>query len=167
MDDIRRPLVLAVGNLLLEDDAVGQVVLDRLRHDRPDLAGAAEFVDGGTQGLSLLGLLSGRTGVVFLDAVGGGAAPGTVHVLDVDAALALRAAPGATAHEGGAATLIGVARLLGDLPAWVRVVGVEPFRVRTGMGLSEPVRDALPQAIEAAAHAVEQMLGRAALPASA
>ena len=167
MDDNRRPLVLALGNLLLEDDAVGLVMLDRLRHERPDLAAATDFVDGGTQGLALLGLMSGRPGIVVLDAVGAGADPGAVHVLDRDAALGINATAGSTAHEGGAAPLLAVAALLGDLPQWVRVIGVEPGRVHTGMGLSEPVRDSLQGALDAASAAIAELVEHTATAAIA
>src|SRR3974377_942260 len=91
-------LALGLGNLLLGDDAVGLRLLEELR----DAGGDAEFVDGGTQGLALLGYLADRPSVVILDAVALGAAPGTVHVL-ADAAIGeLRARSAASAHEGSA-----------------------------------------------------------------
>ena len=72
-------LVLAVGNILLGDDGCGQRVLAELATVRARWGSAVELVDGGTQGMALLGLLSGRRAVVVLDAVRLGAAPGTVH----------------------------------------------------------------------------------------
>lgn len=167
MDDHARPLVLALGNLLLEDDAIGLVMLDRLRRERADLAAVADFVDGGTQGLALLGLLSGRPGVVVLDAVGTGACAGAIHVLDREHALGTAAAGAAPVHEGSAAPLLAVAALLGELPEWVRVVGVEPGSVRTGMGLSEAVRGALPEALDVAAAAIAVMVAHSAEMAGA
>src|SRR5205085_8123532 len=65
-------LILAVGNQLLSDDGVGIVLLDELSRDRIRGDGV-EFVDGGTQGLALLGQFTGRDAVVILDAVALGA----------------------------------------------------------------------------------------------
>ena len=154
-------LVLGVGNLLLRDDGVGLRLLDQLASD-PALAGSdVEFVDGGTQGLMLLGRMSKRPAMLLLDAVSRGASPGTVHAFDGGAALANPGGEGDTAHEGGAGTLLALARLTGDLPRRVAVVGVEPACVETGVGLSPEVESAMD---EAATRAREALAGlRAAI----
>ncbi|MHC4948648.1 MAG: hydrogenase maturation protease [Planctomycetota bacterium] len=79
-DDHAPVLVLGLGNLLLRDDGVGLTLLARLRDEHAALPGV-EWLDGGTQGLALLGRLAGRRGLLVLDAVALGDAPGTVHVL--------------------------------------------------------------------------------------
>ena len=142
-------LVLGLGNLLLTDDAVGLELLARLESDW--FEGAAdpnvEFVDGGTQGLALLGVMSGRRGLLVLDAVALGEEPGTVHAMTGEQVLTMHFTRPDTAHEGGAGQLLALASLSGDLAPHVRVVGVEPDRVATGLGLSEAVRSALPAAV--------------------
>jgi len=142
-------LVLGLGNLLLTDDAVGLELLARLESDWPE--GAAdpdvEFVDGGTQGLALLGVMAGRRALLVLDAVALGAAPGTVHAMTGQHVLAMHFNRPDTAHEGGAGQLLALASLSGDLAPHVRVVGVEPERVATGLGLSNAVGAALPSAV--------------------
>jgi len=151
-------LVLAVGNLLLGDDGCGQAVLAELARERGRWGAAVELVDGGTQGMALLGLASGRRAVVVLDAVRLGAAPGTVHTLrgaEVTAAIAAR---GLTAHEGNAGELLRGAALLGELPAEVAVVGVEPERLATGIGLSAPVAAAVAAAARVAAGIVDGLV---------
>ena len=142
-------LVLGLGNLLLTDDAVGLELLARLESDWSPGADdpGVEFVDGGTQGLALLGVISGRRALLVLDAVGLGAAPGTVHVMSGEDVLAMHFTRPDTAHDGGAGQLLAIAGLMGDLPERVTVVGVEPGRVATGLGFSESVRDALPGAV--------------------
>ena len=139
-------LVLGLGNLLLADDGVGLRLLEELRNE-PGEAGDAEFVDGGTQGLALLGYLAERSTVVILDAVGLGASPGTVHVLSESAIEQLRTRAAATAHEGNALELLAIARLLGQAAGHVLIVGVEPAQVRTGVGLSPAVESAVPRAL--------------------
>jgi hydrogenase maturation protease len=144
-------LVLAVGNVLLGDDGCGQrmlVELERMRRRRADLV---ELIDGGTQGLALLGLLAGRHGLLVLDAVRLGATPGTIHRLRGDEVFAALAAPGLTAHEGNAGELLRAAALLDELPTQVVVVGIEPGRVATGSELSAAVDAAVPAAARCAA----------------
>lgn len=142
-------LVLGLGNLLLTDDAVGLELLARLESDWSSGAGdpAVEFVDGGTQGLALLGVISGRRALLVLDAVGLGAAPGTVHAMSGEEVLAMHFTRPDTAHDGGAGQLLAIASLMGDLPGRVTVIGVEPERVATGLGFSDSVRAALPAAV--------------------
>jgi len=114
-------LVLGLGNLLLGDDAVGLCLLEELRrHHGED--NSADFVDGGTQGLALLGYLSGRRSVLVLDAVGMGAFLG----LEAE-------------------------------PPDVTVIGVEPARVATGIGLSPAVEAAVPLALAAALGVLKEM----------
>jgi hydrogenase maturation protease len=137
---------LGLGNLLLTDDGVGLRLLEDLRREAGG-NGAVEFVDGGTQGLALLGYVANRPRVVILDAISLGAPAGTVHVLGEGAIERLRAHSGGTAHEGGAVELLALARLLGQEPGQVTIVGVEPAQVRTGVGLSREVEAVLPAAL--------------------
>ena len=141
----RPVLVLGLGNLLLCDDAVGLRMLERLQ--RSEWSDTVDFVDGGTQGIALTGQFSGRRSVLVLDAVGLGMAPGTVHVLKCDEIARMRARRGATSHEGNGLGLIEMARLLGDLPDEVVVVGVEPAKVKTGIGLSPEIETGMERAL--------------------
>lgn len=162
-------LVLGLGNLLLTDDAVGLELLARLESDWPSGADdpEVEFVDGGTQGLALLGVISGRRALLVLDAVGLGAAPGTVHAMTGEEVLAMHFTRPDTAHDGGAGQLLAIASLVGDLPRSVTVIGIEPGRVATGLGFSESVRAALPAAVARAKLAAIELRARVAGAAGA
>lgn len=143
-------LVLGLGNLLLSDDGLGLRVLEEVSAD-----GVAEYVDGGTQGLALLPYLAGRRAVIVLDAVALGAPPGTVHVLSRGVLAAHRRV---TAHGSNALELLDAAELIGDLPAEVRIIGIEPAKLETGIGLSAEVEAAIPEAAAAARRAVSECL---------
>ncbi len=157
-DHERAPvLVLGLGNLLLQDDAIGLRMLHGLRGlHRTDPR--VEFVDGGTQGLALLGVLADRAAVLLLDAVQLGAAPGTVHCLADAGRQPPRTSTAGGAHQQNAGDLLLAASLLGELPPRVVVVGVEPAVVRTGVRLSAEVQAALPGAVAAARRALLQLL---------
>ncbi len=139
-------LVLGVGNRLLRDDGVGLVLLDRL-HAAWGLRSGVEFVDGGTQGLALLGILDNRRAILVLDAVARGHEPGTVHCLHP---LTDHAPHATTAHESSVTELLGVARLLGSTCPEICVIGVEPGLVRTGVGLTPAVEASLGLALQIA-----------------
>lgn len=149
-------LVLGLGNSLLGDDAAGLELLAACERSGPAAAfpGGVEYVDGGTQGIALLGVLAGRRALLLLDAVKLGDPPGTVHELTGAEAMALRFTRPETAHEGGAGQVLAIAALTGDLPQHVRVVGIEPESVETRLGLSPAVAAALPRAAERAGAAL-------------
>jgi hydrogenase maturation protease len=149
-------LVLGLGNLLLSDDGCGLRLLEQLSSQVPDRS--VEFLDGGTMGLSLLGRLDERPAILILDAIGLGAAPGTIHVLRGAELGVLRAHRPSTPHEGDALELLEAMVLLhGALPE-IAVVGIEPETVRPGAVLSPTVERAIPRALEQARHVLDEML---------
>ncbi len=150
-------LVLGLGNTLLGDDGVGPLLVEELARQLAASMPEVEFLDGGTQGLALLGRIAGRRALVVLDALARGKAPGKVSVLNTEAALALAAPHASTAHEGNAAELLATAALLGDLPRRVFVVGIEPLELQTRVGLSAPVSNAIPAALARARMIIESL----------
>ncbi|MFO0836795.1 MAG: hydrogenase maturation protease [Phycisphaerales bacterium] len=154
-------LVLGVGNRLLTDDGVGLELL-KLVEDRRSGHPSIEFIDGGTQGLALLGALDARSHVLILDAIsplGDSPAPGHVHDIDAGAA---RATKSTSAHASSVNELLAVAKLLGTMPPEVRLVGVEPEVVKTGIGLSDAVTRALPEAARIACGRLDAMVNELA-----
>jgi hydrogenase maturation protease len=136
-------LLLALGNPLMSDDGAGQELLATLESEAPTWGSRVEFMDGGTQGLALLGKFEGRKAVVFLDAVRLGGRAGAVHLLQGNELARLGGARVATAHEGSAPQILAALQLLGEVPEYVVMVGIEPEQIRTGIGLSAPVKASL------------------------
>ena len=132
-------LLLGLGNPLMSDDGAGQEVLARLESGAAAWGSRVEFVDGGTQGLALLGQFEGRKAVVFLDAIRLGDKAGAVHVLNWTELSVLGGGHAATAHEGSAPQILAALRLLGEVPEHVAMVGIEPAEIKTGLGLSPAV----------------------------
>jgi hydrogenase maturation protease len=150
-------LVLGLGNTLLTDDGVGPALVEQLSGGKDQWNGQVEFVDGGTQGLALLGQFAGRRALIILDALTTGAAPGTIHRFTLPQLRTVTPVRGASAHEGNAGELLHAAELLGELPDRLFVVGVEPQEIRTGFGLSSSVKDALPDAARQVTHLLTQL----------
>ena len=152
-------LLLALGNPLMSDDGAGQEILSRLSSHSSEWGGQVEFLDGGTQGLALLGTFEGRKAVVFLDAIRLGDKPGAVHVLTGDEVGRMGRRAATTAHEGSAPQILAALQLLGETPSEITLIGLEPEKIQTGIGLSPAVQAGLGRAAELAAKAVDGLLG--------
>jgi len=149
-----RTLVAGVGNVFQRDDAFGVEVV-RLLLDRPCPEGV-EIADFGIRGVHLVyELLNGCDLFVLIDAAQRGYEPGTVTVLEVSPADA--APSGASvidAHGLAPDDIFAMLASMGGKPGRSLVVACEPADLSAGMGLSDPVRAALPHAVRA----VEEIL---------
>ena len=150
-----RILVAGVGNVFLRDDAFGVEVV-RLLAERPQPLGV-QIQDYGIRGVHLVyELLDGYDLFVLIDAAPRGEAPGTVSVLEVELP-SPGAQPVIDAHSLTPDAIFGLLSSLGGHPGRNLVVACEPAEVDAGMGLSDPVREALPHAVRA----VEEILAQA------
>lgn len=160
-------LVLGLGNELLGDDGFGPVLIREIEQKYRESAPEVECLDGGTQGLALLGRISRRKALIVLDALMTGQAPGTVSVLAGEDIFQKSSHRATTAHEGNAGELLAAARLLQELPEQIFLVGMEPETIRTQLGLSKAVEDALPAALKQACDLIERVRHELVLPANA
>ncbi|HAV0067202.1 TPA: hydrogenase maturation protease, partial [Escherichia coli] len=74
----QRVVVMGLGNLLWADEGFGVRVAERLyaHYHWPE---DVEIVDGGTQGLNLLGYVESASHLLILDAIDYGLEPGTLR----------------------------------------------------------------------------------------
>jgi hydrogenase maturation protease len=149
-------LVLGLGNTIHRDDAIGILVVRRLRElaentgagtESPGIPVSAVFIETEEMGLSLMDFLSGYAEVVVVDAVQTGKArPGTLHIL---AESDLKTLPGASPHYTGITEVLALGRALNlPMPLRVTVLAVEvadPFTV--GEGLSPELQEAFPSIV--------------------
>jgi len=146
-----RTLVAGVGNIFLRDDAFGVEVVRRLAgHPVPP---GVEIRDFGIRGVHLVyDLLSGCDLFVLVDAAARGEAPGTVSVLEVEVPEpGAMASPVMDAHDLTPDAIFALLATLGGRPGRSLLVACEPADVSAGMGLSEPVQEAVPHAVRTVA----------------
>jgi hydrogenase maturation protease len=154
-------LVMGLGNLLLKDDGVGLELL-RCLQGRFASDERIEFVDGGTQGLALTHYLADRKAALFLDAVAMGGQPGDLHYL---ADARLHTIPrGNGAHAFNAGDLLTAAALLDQCPETVAVLGIEPAKLETGVGLSKQVQQSMFRAVKKANEVLKNILTQLETP---
>lgn len=133
-------LVLGLGNELFTDEGVGVVVGRRV--EELQLPGV-EVLDGGTLGIALLPEIEGREALLVLDAVAkAGAQPGEiVEFAEDDLYRPLKLMY--SAHQVGIDETLAAARLMGTAPRRARAVGLVPYSLETGYGLSPQAQDRL------------------------
>jgi hydrogenase maturation protease len=125
--------VLGLGNELFTDEGVGVAASRRIADlDLP----AVEVVDGGTLGLALLPEITDREAVLVLDAVvKKGREPGEVIVLEArdltHPNLLLY-----SAHQIGVQEAVLAARLADTAPSLMAGVGMVPYSLATGYGIT-------------------------------
>ena len=138
--------VVGIGNSLLTDDGAGIHTLERFARDNED--DDVCCLDGGTVGLALLNRLANLDGLVALDAMKLGKAPGSVTVLlgeDMDSHL--RNQHGSV-HEVGLSDLMDALRLSGQLPENRALIGIEPEDMDWGTEPTATVAASIPEAAE-------------------
>jgi hydrogenase maturation protease len=146
-------LVAGVGNIFLGDDGFGPEVIRHLgRHfDGDDSVRVADYGIGGMH--LAYDLLDEWSALVLVDALPNRGSPGSLHVFDADhESLCANAALDAHGMDP-AAMFAGLSALGGTAPRTV-VIGCESLDTNEGIGLSEPLRAALPAAVRAVQAAV-------------
>ena len=147
-----RILVAGIGNIFLGDDGFGPEVL---RH----VAGSdgVRATDYGIGGMHLAyDLLDDWDALVLVDAVPDRGSPGTVHVFEADHE-SFDAPVGFDAHSMDPATVFASLRALGGTPPRTIVVGCEVADIAEGIGLSDVVTAAVPEAAAAVESAVAML----------
>lgn len=145
-------LVAGIGNIFLGDDGFGSEVVQHLQAADEPLPAGVRLVDYGIRGIHLCyDLLDGYAALILLDALPADAHPGDAHPAEVTV-LAVSAEDLALTDAGydphgmnPVAVLAGLPALGGRLPP-TYVVGAQPMELGEGIGLSEPLRRAVPVA---------------------
>lgn len=138
-------LVLGLGNLLCEDDGVGVAAVARIQK-RFEAPAGVEVLDGGTLGLALLPRLQEARKVILVDAIAADAPPGSPVRLEgeeVAHAVMHRLSP----HQVGVADLLDGARILGDAPERIVLLGVVPASFELSIERTPEVEAAIPDLV--------------------
>jgi hydrogenase maturation protease len=147
-----RVVVAGIGNIFLGDDGFGSEVVRNaeLPQDDPTV----QVIDYGIRGMHLAyDLLEEWDTLVLVDAVPSRGHPGSLHVFQADHESPSEA-NSLDGHSMDPAAVFASLRALGGHPPYTVVVGCEAGSVQEGIGLTEPVAQAVPRA----ARAVEEIV---------
>ncbi|HOK65691.1 MAG TPA: HyaD/HybD family hydrogenase maturation endopeptidase [Anaerohalosphaeraceae bacterium] len=148
-----RTLILGIGNILLGDEGIGVRVIEHLRNcPLPD---SVDILDGGTAGADLLDTLCRYERVILIDAIDGNYPPGTIVQMTPDelqppnpSALSL--------HDLDLPQTLAMAKMLGQAPKEVIIIGIQPERIACTMELSPRLKRLLPDVAERVSSLVNQ-----------
>ncbi len=119
----RRILALGLGNSLLGDDGLGVKAIELLE-GRFSFSPNVQVMDGGTNGLELLGPITEVGFLIAVDAIRNGGLPGTLYRLPIEERMA-RVIFNDSLHQVSLLDVLAFARALGQMPQTV-LIGMEP-----------------------------------------
>ncbi len=158
-----RILVAGIGNIFLGDDGFGSEVVRNAEIGRDDPSVCV--IDYGIRGMHLAyDLLEDWHALVLIDALPSRGNPGALHVFQADYDDNVPVghesdyeAVGVDAHSMDPAAVFASLRALGGSPPYTVVVGCEAGCTEEGIGLTEPVANAVPRAARAVGKIVEAL----------
>jgi hydrogenase maturation protease len=137
----RRVTLIGLGNPLRQDDAAGPEVAHRVQAAVPADIDVLELRD---DPIALLDAWNGADLAVVVDTVRTGAAPGTVHRLDLHGRMAVPDRRDRhSSHTLALGDLIELAGTLDRLPRRMVIIAIEGGELGHGIGLTMPVRAAV------------------------
>ena len=143
-------VVLGIGNVLWADEGFGVRCVEALQAGW-SFAPPVRLVDGGTQGLYLLPLVTGASRLLIFDAVDYGLPPGTLKIVEGDEVPRFLGAKKMSLHQTGFQEVLALAQLTRQFPQEVVLIGCQPEELTDyGGSLRDSVRAAMPAALEAA-----------------
>ncbi len=148
--------VLGLGNVLMSDDGFGPFVvrvLDATCEAQPNV----EFVDVGTPGLDLTPYLLDAEAVVFVDTVTSKGRPGLIRTYDRGDILRHPPQTRTGGHDPALKEALLTVDAAGTGPRTVKLVGVIPAWIATGVVLSPEVEASVGHAIMAVTEELERL----------
>jgi hydrogenase maturation protease len=104
-------------------------------------------VEGGTDGFRLLNIITEADRLIVVDAVRGGAEPGTIYRFAIDDVKNCPSGFKTSVHQIGILEVIDLSGLIGRTPI-TTIIGIEPKSLDMGMELSPEISEKMPRIIE-------------------
>ncbi len=138
--------VLGLGNLILGDEAFGVEAVKYLQtnHKFPP---NVNIIDGGTQGIYLLDYVESPDCLLIFDAIIPQDYEFKVYVYKNEN-LPTFIYRKLSSHQAGLSELLSVAKLHGNVPNEIVLIGVPPKNMKMNVGLTDDVRSLIPEAVE-------------------
>lgn len=138
-------LVVGIGNEYRSDDGVGLVVARELQAKKLPCISVIEWNGDGAE---LMEMWKTADTVIFVDAVSSEAEPGTIFRLDALKQPIPASFSFPSTHTFGVAEVLGLARVLHQLPPRLMIYAIEGKNFTSGSGLSTEVEKAVREVVE-------------------
>jgi hydrogenase maturation protease len=148
--DMKKVLVMGIGNTLLQDDGVGVHVTELFKSSHEPIPNL-DVIDGGTIGLSLLPEIEDADAVIIVDASEIGERPGAMRIFhnqEIDQQLSGKRR---SVHEVALYDLFSAAAIRGRSPRERVLIAIQPACTEWGLDPTPEVKATIPLACEAIA----------------
>ncbi len=138
-------LIIGVGNVLMQDEGIGVRAVEKLECQYiipPNI----KVIDGGTSGTELLNPMRGAKHLIIADAINSGKAPGTLFRM-VDDDIPAFFQTKLSNHQLGISDLLALLKLTDEMPQHISIIGMEPYKLKNKLGLSDKASQALPKMV--------------------
>lgn len=143
-------LVLGLGNILWADEGFGVRAVEAL-HAAFEFPPHVRVMDGGTQGIFLIPWVRIANRLLILDAIDYGLEPGSIRLIRNDEVPRFMGARKMSMHQAGFQEVLMTAKLSGDFPEEIALIGVQPELLDDYGGSLRPcVKARIPEAVEMA-----------------
>lgn len=132
MDDTNT-LVIGIGNEFRSDDAAGLIAARKIKQQEHE---GLDVEQSAGDGAGLMDMWAGRQNVILIDAVLSGAAPGTVHRLELSSRLLPAEFFKFSTHLFSIPQAIYLSASLGTLPDRLLILGIEGKSFEAGESIS-------------------------------
>jgi len=141
----QKTVILGIGNILLSDEGIGvHVAYELMKMEMPP---GVSVVEGGTDGFRLVNVITEADRLIVVDAVRGGAEPGSIYRFDANDIKSVPSGFMTSVHQIGILEVINLSGLIGKTPK-TTVIGIEPKSLQMGLELSPDIKSKVPRIIE-------------------
>lgn len=156
MDELKPIRILGVGNVLCTDDGLGPYAI-KVLEAHFEFPEGVEVIDVGTPGLDFTPYLADARMVIVLDTVKGDEAPGSLRLLRDREIVAKPPPSRMSPHEPGLREALMATELAEMSPEEILLIGVIPESTGQGTKLTEAVKVAVPDVVEAVVAELERL----------
>ncbi len=135
-----KTLIIGIGNEFRSDDAAGLIAAKKIKQLGLN---DVDVIESNGDGACLIDSWRGRKNVILIDAVLSGAAPGTIHRIEVGKSVLPAEFFKFSTHLFSIPQAIYLSASLGQLPDKIIIYGIEGCSFDTGRALSEEVEQSI------------------------
>lgn len=143
---MKKVLVMGVGNYILSDEGIGVHAIKEL--EKIEWPENVEIYDAGTTGLLSIHKVLDADVMIAIDAIESRQDPGTIIIYDKEDIMMNKIPVKLSAHEIGFQEMLLQAELRDKSPEVVKLIGIVPESLATGIDLSPCCMEALPKVLE-------------------
>ncbi len=129
-------VIIGLGNVLLSDEGIGVHLVRQLAKQQDNFPNV-EFIDAGAAGMNLLHLIANRKKAVIIDCAKMGEKPGTLRRFTADEVVSVKHLTHFSLHEIDILQVLNLSKQLGECPAEVIFLGIEPESLNPNQNLSK------------------------------